>query len=41
LDSVIYFILVPMVYAAVAIFVVGTVARLVKIARAPKQPITL
>ena len=41
MDTVIYFILVPMVYAAVAIFLVGTVVRLVQIMRAPKQPTTL
>lgn len=41
MDTVIYFILVPMVYAAVAIFLVGTVVRLIKILRAPKQPTTL
>ena len=41
MDTVIYFILVPMVYTAVAIFLVGTVVRLVQIMRAPKQPTSL
>jgi len=36
-----YIILVPMVYVAFAVFFVGTVARLIKIFREPKNPITL
>jgi len=40
-DKVIYFILVPMVYIAFAVFFIGTAARLVKIFREPKHPTTL
>jgi nitrate reductase gamma subunit len=40
-ETVYYIILVPMVYVAFAIFFVGTVARLVKIFREPKNPTTL
>jgi nitrate reductase gamma subunit len=40
-QSVIYFILVPMVYIACAIFLVGTILRVVKIWQYPKQPTTL
>jgi len=36
-----YIILVPMVYAAFAVFFIGTALRLVKIFRAPKHPTTL
>ena len=35
-----FIILVPMVYLAVAVFVFGTLARLVKIWRAPRNPVT-
>ena len=41
MQSVIYFILVPMVYIACAIFLVGTVLRIVKIWQYPKHPTTL
>jgi len=40
-QTVYYIILVPMVYVAFAIFFVGTIARLVKIFRQPKNPTTL
>jgi len=40
-QEVIYFILVPMVYIAVAVFFVGIAIRLFKILTAPKQPTTL
>lgn len=36
-----YFILVPMVYLAVAVFIIGTFVRLVKIFRSPAHPTTL
>ena len=36
-----YFILVPMVYLAAAVFFIGTAIRLVKIFKAPPQPSTL
>lgn len=38
MDKLIYFILVPMVYIAFGVFVVGTVVRVVKIFRSPKHP---
>lgn len=41
MDKLIYFILVPMVYIAFGVFVVGTVVRLVKIFGAPRHPNTL
>lgn len=41
MQSVIYFILIPMVYIACAIFLVGTVLRIVKIWQYPKHPTTL
>jgi len=41
LQSLYYFILVPMVYVAAAVFVVGTAARLIKIFTAPAHPTTL
>ncbi len=41
MDTVIYFILVPMVYISFAVFFIGTVVRLVKIFRQPKHPATL
>jgi nitrate reductase gamma subunit len=41
LDKVVYFILVPMVYIAFAVFIVGTAVRLIKIFRTPKNPTTL
>jgi nitrate reductase gamma subunit len=40
-ETVYYIILVPMVYVAFAVFFVGTVVRLVKIFREPKNPSTL
>lgn len=41
MDIVYYIVFVPMVYLAFAIFVVGTVIRLVKIFREPRNPSTL
>jgi len=41
LDTLIYFILVPMVYLAFGIFFIGTAIRLIKIFRQPKHPATL
>ncbi len=41
MDTLIYFILVPMVYMAFAVFFIGTAVRLVKIFREPKHPTTL
>jgi hypothetical protein len=41
LQSVIYFILVPMVYIACAIFLVGIIVKNVKIWQYPKPPTTL
>ena len=40
-DIVIYFILVPMVYIAFAVFIIGTAVRLIKIFREPKHPAPL
>jgi nitrate reductase gamma subunit len=40
-QTVYYLVLVPMVYLAYAVFLTGTVARLVKIFREPKNPSTL
>lgn len=41
METIYYIILVPMVYLAFAVFVVGTVFRLAKIFREPKHPATL
>ena len=41
MHSVYYFVLVPMVYIAVSVFVVGTTLRLIKIFRQPAHPTTL
>ena len=41
MQSVIYFILVPMVYIAVAFFVIGTIVKVIKIWQNPKHPTTL
>ena len=41
MQTLIYFILVPMVYIAFAIFFFGTILRLIKILRTPKHPTTL
>jgi nitrate reductase gamma subunit len=41
LDTLYYVILIPMVYVAVAVFIIGTAIRLVKIFREPKHPSTL
>ena len=41
MESIRYFILVPMVYIAFAVFIAGTVVRLIKIFRRPKNPTTL
>jgi len=40
-DTVIYFILVPMVYIAFAVFFIGTAVRLIKIFNEPKHPAPL
>jgi len=40
-ETISYIILVPMVYLAAAIFVIGTTARLIKIFKTPKHPATL
>jgi nitrate reductase gamma subunit len=40
-DTLIYFILVPMVYISFAVFFIGTIIRLGKIFREPKHPTTL
>jgi len=40
-QSVMYFILVPMVYIAIGVFVVGTIVRIVTILQQPKHPTTL
>lgn len=41
MQTLIYFILVPMVYIAFGVFLIGTLVRLVKILRTPKNPATL
>ena len=41
MQTLIYFILVPMVYIAFAVFFIGTVTRLIKIFRRPGHPSTL
>ena len=41
MQTLIYFILVPMVYIAFAVFFIGTAIRLIKIFREPKHPTTL
>jgi nitrate reductase gamma subunit len=41
LQAVYYIVLVPMVYAAFAVFLIGTFIRLVKMFRQPKHPATL
>mgnify|MGYP001827125968 FL=1 len=41
MQSVYYFIMVPMVYIAFAVFFVGISVKIVKILREPKQPMTL
>ncbi len=41
METVYYIVLVPMVYVAFAVFFVGTIARLVKIFREPRNPTTL
>lgn len=41
METLIYFILVPMVYIAFAVFLIGTTIRLIKIFREPKHPTTL
>lgn len=41
MDTVIYFILVPMVYIAFGVFILGTIIRLIHIFRQPKNPATL
>ena len=41
LQTLIYFILVPMVYIAFAVFIIGTAIRLIKIFRQPRHPSTL
>ncbi len=41
MDTVIHFIMVPMVYIAFGVFFIGTAVRLIRIFRAPKHPSTL
>lgn len=41
MQSLYYFILIPMVYFAVAVFIIGTCIRLINIFKAPPQPTTL
>ncbi|MBW1698372.1 MAG: respiratory nitrate reductase subunit gamma [Deltaproteobacteria bacterium] len=41
MDTVVYIILVPMVYVAVGVFICGTAVRLFKMYREPKHPTTL
>lgn len=41
METLYFFVLVPMVYIAVAVFVVGTGVRLIKILKSPKHPTTL
>ena len=41
MQSLYYFILVPMVYVAVAVFIIGTCIRLISIFKAPAHPTTL
>ena len=41
MQTLIYFILVPMVYIAFAVFFIGTAIRLIKIFRQPRHPSTL
>lgn len=41
MDTVIYFILVPMVYISFAVFFAGTAIRLIKMLREPRHPATL
>ena len=41
MDTVIYFILVPMVYIAFATFLIGTTLRMIKIFKEPSHPATL
>ena len=41
METLYYIILVPMVYLAFAVFLIGTTVRLIKIFREPKHPSTL
>jgi nitrate reductase gamma subunit len=41
LETITYLVLIPMVYLAVVVFIVGTIVRLIKIFREPKNPTTL
>ena len=41
METLTYIILVPMVYFAVAVFIIGTTVRLIKIFKTPKHPTTL
>ena len=41
METLYYIILVPMVYVAFAIFIIGTIVRLIKIFKEPKHPTTL
>lgn len=41
LEKIFYFIMVPMVYLAIVVFVVGVVATIIRIAKAPKHKTTL
>ncbi|MFC1572484.1 respiratory nitrate reductase subunit gamma [Candidatus Eisenbacteria bacterium] len=40
-DKIYYFIMVPMVYFAVAVFVIGILVRVIRLAAAPRHPSTL
>jgi len=41
LEKIYYFVMVPMVYAMAAVLVVGVIARIIRIIRAPRQKTTL
>lgn len=41
LDNIYYVIMVPMVYAAVSVFVIGVISRSIRIVLAPRQKTTL
>lgn len=41
MHTIYYLVLVPMVYAAFAVFIVGSIVRMIKILRTPKHPTTL
>ena len=41
METIYYIILIPMVYLAFAVFIVGIIIRLVKLFREPRNPTTL